>query len=187
MSIDVGKESVMVDELLDLVNKKDQIIGKVWKSKANQNPKLIHREIAIIIYNEGGKVLFQKRSKNKKVNPGIWAETVAGHVGKGEKPLKTAHRELNEEVGFDTELKFFEKTLAHAPNETHFTYWFYGKYPRDVKIKLRKEEVEKVAFLSPHELQSLIESGEVYDPIRSGGQPRDMVKEFWKMNIAFED
>ncbi len=176
----------MTDELLDLVNKKDQITGQVWKSEANQNSKLIHREVAIIIYNDSGKVLFQKRSKNKKVNPGIWAETVAGHIGRGEEPLNTAHRELKEEVGFDTELKFFEKTLAHAPNETHFTYWFYGKYPSGARIKLRKEEVEKVAFLSPTELQSLIESGEVYDPIYTGGQPKDMVKEFWKRNVASE-
>lgn len=87
----------MADELLDLVDENDKIIGEVWKSKANQNPKLIHREVAAIVYNEAGKVLFQKRSKYKKVNPGIWAETVAGHVGKVEKPLVAAHRELVEE------------------------------------------------------------------------------------------
>src|SRR5574341_1694832 len=170
----------MADELLDLVSEKDEIIGEVWKSEAKQNPKLIHRETAVIIYEDNGKVLFQKRSKLKKVNPGIWAETVAGHIAKGEKPIRTAHRELIEELGFDAELKLLGKTLARAPNETHFTYWFVGKYPKGAKIKLQKEEVEKVAFLSSKELQNLINSGEVYDPMRTGGQPKDMVKEFWK-------
>ncbi len=176
----------MADEILDLVNDKDEITGEVWKSEANQNPKLIHREVAIIIYDDSGKVLFQKRSKDKKVSPNIWAETVAGHIPKGEEPKEAAHRELTEEVGFDTELELFDKTLAHAPNETHFTYWFTGKYPKSAKIKLQKEEVEKAAFLSPQELESLIQSGEVYDPIRTGGQPKDVVKEFWKSNLAGE-
>jgi isopentenyl-diphosphate delta-isomerase len=169
----------MADEILDLVNKKDQIIGEVWKSKANQDPRLIHREVVVIIYNNLHKVLFQKRSKLKKVNPGIWAETVAGHVGKGEKPLNAAHRELKEEVGFDTELKFFEKTLAQPSNESHFTYWYIGKFPEDARIKIEKDEVEKVSFLSPKELETLILSGETYDPIRTGGQPKDMIKEYW--------
>lgn len=165
---------------MDLVNEKDEIIGEVWKSETNQNPKLIHREVAIIIYRDDGKVLFQKRSLLKRINPGIWTETVAGHLSKGETPSEAAHRELREELGFDTELKFFEKTLARALNETHFTYWFLGKFPRDAKVRLQKDEVEDARFLSPQELASLIESGEVYDPVRVGGQPMDMIREFWK-------
>ena len=168
----------MSDELLDLVNEKDEIIGEVWKSEANQNPKLIHREVAVIIHNNTGKVLFQKRSKLKKVNPGIWAKTTAGHVGKDENPLNAAHRELIEEMGFDTKLIFFEKTLAKPKNETHFTYWYVGKFPKKAKIKLQKEEVDSAKFLSPNELQKLIDSGEIYDPITTGGQPKDIVKEF---------
>jgi isopentenyldiphosphate isomerase len=54
----------MVDELLDLVDESDQIIGELWKSKAHKGPKLIHREVAIIIHNDKSKVLFQKRSTN---------------------------------------------------------------------------------------------------------------------------
>lgn len=175
----------MADELLDLVNEKDEIIGEVWKSEANQKPNLIHREVAVIIYDDNGKVLFQKRSRFKKVNPGIWAETVAGHVSKGEKPINSAHRELLEELGFDTKLKTFGKTLDHAPKETHFAYWFVGKYPKGIRIKLQKKEVEKVAFLSPEELQNLIRSGGVYDPIHTSGQPKDKIKEFWKRNNFF--
>lgn len=183
--VNMLKSFRMADEILDLVNEKDEIVGDVWKSKANQDPRLIHREVAIIVYNDEGKVLLQKRSKLKKVNPGVWAETVAGHVGKGEDTAKAAHRELIEEIGFDTELSFFEKTLAHAPKETHFTYWYVGKFPGRAEIKLQEEEVEKAIFLSPTELEALIQSGEIYDPVKTGGQPKDMVKEFWKRNNYF--
>jgi isopentenyl-diphosphate delta-isomerase len=147
----------MTDELLDLVNEKDEIIGEVWKSEANQNPKLIHREAAVIIYDDDGKILFQKRSKSKKVSPGLWTVTAAGHVDKGEDTTDTAHRELREELGFDTNLSFFDKTLTHIPNETHFTYWYIGRFPKNAKIVLEKREVDDAKFLSPKELEEIID------------------------------
>ena len=39
------------DELLDLVNEDDEVIGTVWKSKAHKDPSKIHREVAIVIVN----------------------------------------------------------------------------------------------------------------------------------------
>jgi len=47
----------MQDELIDLVNEKDEIIGTVWKSQAHKDPKLIHREVGIAIFNTDGCVL----------------------------------------------------------------------------------------------------------------------------------
>lgn len=171
----------MGDELLDLVDDKDFIIGEVWKSKAHEDPKLIHREIAVIIYDDQGRVLFQKRSSSKKVNPGIWTESCAGHVPKGMKPEDAAHMELKEELGFDTKLKYFGKTLAHLPNETHFTYWFVGKYENE-RISIQKEEVDKVEFLSQEQLKSLVESGEKYGPTTFGGHSEDMIEKFRNSN-----
>lgn len=170
----------MADELLDLVNDKDDIIGQVWKSDTHTNLKLIHREVAAIILNDKNEALFQKRSKTKKVNPGVWAEATAGHVKKGEKPLDAIHRELKEEMGFDTELTFYKKTLAKPQRETHFTYWYVGKFPKGASIILEKDEVIEARFLSPTKLKELIKSGEVYDPLKTGGQPMDVVKDYWK-------
>jgi isopentenyldiphosphate isomerase len=57
----------MSDELLDLVNSKDQVIGEIWKSDAHKDPQSIHREISVIVVNHDNKVLFQKRSKRKRL------------------------------------------------------------------------------------------------------------------------
>ena len=168
----------MSDELLDLVDEKDQVVGEVWKSKAHKNPSLLHREVAVIIFDGKNRILFQKRSNNKKINPSIWAESCAGHVPKGMKPLNAAHMELQEELGFDTVLKYYSKTLAHLPNETHFTYWFIGKYPNK-EIKSQREEVDQVKFLSQTQLKRLVKSGEKYGPTTYGGHPEDMVEKYW--------
>lgn len=161
----------MADELLDLVNEKDEIIGEVWRNEANTNPKLIHREAAVIVYDDKGRILFQKRGLTKHVHPGVWTVTAAGHIGKGEDISSTAHRELKEEVGFDTNLEFFDKTLDHLENETHFTYWYIGKFPKDAKIVLEPHEVEATKFISKEELPKFTET--------VGTRSREMAEKFW--------
>ena len=58
----------MDDELLDLVDENDNIIGEVLKSHANSDPKLIHREAAIAVFNTKGEVLLQQRALTKRNN-----------------------------------------------------------------------------------------------------------------------
>lgn len=169
----------MANELLDLIDENDKVIGEVWKNAAHKDPKLIHREVSVILYDEENKILFQKRSNKKKINPSIWTESCSGHVPKGMKPEDAAHIELQEELGFNTKLKYFGTTIAHLPNETHFTYWYVGKYPGK-KIKLQKEEVDKAEFLSRSQLEELVKSGERYGPIKYGGYSEDMVEKFWE-------
>jgi isopentenyl-diphosphate delta-isomerase type 1 len=168
------------EEILDLVDEEDVVIGMVEKGKANKNPNFFHREVAIIIYNGQKRVLFQQRSKKKAVNPGIWTESCAGHVPKGMTPEAAAHLELQEELGFDTKLRYVGKTLAKLPYESHFTYWFVAKFPKGAKIKIEPVEVEQVKFLTRAGLEKLIASGEKYDAIKYGGHPKDMIQEFWR-------
>lgn len=161
------------NELLDLVNKDDEVIGEILKGKANQDPDLIHREIGVIIYDNENKVLLQQRSLKKKVHPGLWAVSCAGHVPKGMKPLDAAHMELREELGFDTTLHFVEKNLDEIPTETRFVYWFTGKYPGD-KIKLEPEEVEQVKWVSQENFKKFVNENRITKASRI------MLERFWK-------
>jgi len=165
-----------MDEILDLVNENDEVIGEVEKSKANNDAGKIHREISVYIFDKDNKMLMGQRSFSKKVYPGVWAESAAGHVDKGEDPEVAAHRELKEEMGFDTELKFIKKVLSRFSNETHFTYCYVGKYNGE-KINFQKEEIEAVRFTSRDEYDSLYPNPDKY--IKEG---MEFVKEIWKNN-----
>jgi isopentenyl-diphosphate delta-isomerase len=143
-----------VDEILDLVNEKDEVIGEVEKDIANDDLKLFHREILVYIFDDHNRMLAQQRSFKKKVYPGSWAETCAGHIGRGEDPEVAAHRELFEEFGFDVKLKFIAKRLIEYPNETHFAYCFTGRYDGS-KITFQKEEIEQIKFVIKDEFEKL--------------------------------
>ena len=147
------------EELLDLVDKNDKIIGNIPNSKPNSNPKIIHREIAIIIYDDKNRVLIQQRSFKKRLYPGVWTVTCAGHVTYGLTPLETAHMELLEEVGFDTKLKFVEKEFNKIPTESRFFYWYVGKLPKNAKVKIEPREVESIKLLSQSQLKKFIQEG----------------------------
>ena len=150
------------EEIVDQVDQDDQIIGPIKKVEVNSSPELFHREVAILIYDQKKRILFQQRSAKKTVHPLFWSISVAGHVPRGMTPYQSAHKELLEELGFDTELTFINKKLVHLPNETYFAYCYHGLYNGQT-IKTEPEEVEQVRFMSKKEFFDLLSQGEKSD------------------------
>lgn len=163
------------DEILDLVNENDEVIGEVTKGEANSNPNLIHREACVIIFDENDRILIQQRSFKKKLQPGIWQITSAGHVPKGMSYEEAAHKELREEVGFDVPLTFVWKRLDFQPNETRFFSYWVGKYSGE-QIKINKDEVEATKFIDLEELSEMFSHG-----IFSKGS-KLAIEHYWKEN-----
>ena len=141
------------DELLDLVNKKDEIIGEVWKSEAHSDPSKIHREVAIVIFDSSGEVLLQKRSSQKEVRPGVWAISAAGHIEKGEDPLIAIKRETYEELGFEVDPVFHSKLFDVYLNRESRIFWIYYAIMEEKPIiKIDKDEVIDVRWVHPEKL-----------------------------------
>lgn len=152
------------DELLDLVDQNDQVIGTVLKSSAHSNPAFIHREVVVLIFNKKNQTLIQKRSLLKKVDPGKWEVACAGHVGAGEIPEEAAKREVFEELGINIQPVFFEKqkVLNDINNESKF-YWVYYAIIDDNDFELDKLEVEEVKWIDVSEVSKYIVSSDVKD------------------------
>lgn len=161
------------NELLDLVDENDQVIGTVAKDVANHDPSLIHREAGVLIYDNHNSLLLQQRSHLMNHEPGMWMVTAAGHVTKGEEPEVAAHRELKEELGFDRPLTLTEKVLVYRPKETHFTYRYLGKYNGET-INCQTEEVEQAKFFTQGEYELLVKSGA---PINKSSAA--VIRRFW--------
>ena len=73
-----------MDEILDLVDGEDRVIGTVRKLDTDTDPELIHREIAVLVHRDG-ELLWQLRSAAKTVLPLVWDVACAGHVLDGER------------------------------------------------------------------------------------------------------
>lgn len=161
------------DEVIDHVNEHDQIIGTTTKGVANSNPKVFHREVSIILYDEDNRILFQQRSRKKIVGPLEWSVSCEGHIPSGISIEDGAQRELQEELNLSIPLKFIKKEFLQFSNESHFTYWFVGKYDGE-EITIEPEEVEQVRLLSQEEMEHMIEEGAQFS-----SHSLTMVKKFW--------
>lgn len=70
--------------------------------------QVVPRSIILLI--DGGKVLLQRASENKKIYPGYY-NGIGGHIERGEDVLAGAIRELNEEAGIRCEDLYLAGTI----------------------------------------------------------------------------
>lgn len=141
------------EEIIDLVNEKDEVIGVITRKEAHTNAALIHREVDVIIVDDKKRILIQKRSQKKKVFPGLWVDSAGGHIPAGTNPELGAHKELKEELGFDTNLKFIKKSFSKKSTESRFKYWYIGSFPKDASINIDSTEVEEAKFVTKEEYE----------------------------------
>jgi isopentenyl-diphosphate Delta-isomerase len=101
------------DENLVLVDKDDQAIGYKKKNQCHHNNGVLHRAFSILIFNDNNELLLQKRSRNKLLWPLFWSNSCCSHPRQGESLHQATQRRMNEELGFNTALKFIFKIPVH--------------------------------------------------------------------------
>jgi isopentenyl-diphosphate delta-isomerase len=92
-------------ERLVLVDENDQPIG-VGDRKEAWAKGYYTRNVRIVLRDEMGRFLSQKRSMKKAIYAGMWTVAASGHVDEGETWETAALRETKEEIGISVDLKF---------------------------------------------------------------------------------
>lgn len=144
-------------ELLDVYDEFGNVTGKVVERGSKTADLAIDEHIAVgVIYieNSKGEFLMQKTSLEKG---GEYSST-GGHIGQGETPLLSIKREVLEELGIDIE-KEDVKELGFLCYDKPLRFMFYLKKDIDINdIKVQKEEVEFVKYMSVDEIKYLIDN-----------------------------
>lgn len=135
-------------ETVVLVNELDVEIGLMEKMEAHEKA-LLHRAFSVFVFNKKGELLLQQRALRKYHSGGLWTNTCCSHPRPNEDTLAAAHRRLQEEMGFDTELtKAFDFTYKAEFNngltEHEFDHVFIGTYEGLVLPNF--DEVESYAY-----------------------------------------
>ena len=147
-------------ELLDVYDNLGNVTGRTV-IRGDKSVKLNeHEHIAvtiIFIENDKWEFLIQKTSKEK----GGYYSSTGGHIDSGETPLSTIKREVLEELGVNIDKDNIVEYGAILHDKI-IVFLYYIRKNIDInKVKLQKEEVDYVKYMSKSEIDELIENNEM--------------------------
>ena len=118
------------------------------------------RVVRAILRDESGRILSQHRSPTKKSYANCWTDSASGHVDEGESYNFAMSRELNEELGIESELRFIGKfpTTDKIGEYTicEFNAIYEGIINSSTHFKLEEGEVTEAEWFTIDELKELI-------------------------------
>lgn len=149
-------------ELLTEVDERNQVIGSISRGEAHERPGVFYRTIYVLVKNDRGEVLVQKRSSTKDLYPDCWDLSVGGHVNFGKTYEETAARELGEEVGLkvtEEDLVRRGEVLVKLPNSgEYFNVFEYNLKPNET-ITVSQEEIGDTKWMTIEEIKKSMEDG----------------------------
>lgn len=132
-------------ELFYLVDDEDRVLGSVTRGEAHHSNSIKHRSVMIVLFNERGHLLLQKRSLIKDTFPGFWTVSTSGHVSYGQSYDEAAQRELMEELGLKVPLTALKK--IYLEEEREFAFIYHGKLASDSEINFDEDEISEVRWV----------------------------------------
>jgi isopentenyl-diphosphate delta-isomerase len=140
----------MQEEKVILVNEKDEQIGLMPKLEAHEKA-VLHRAFSVFVLNKNKEIMLQQRAASKYHSPLLWTNTCCSHQRNGETNLVAGARRLQEEMGFETNLKELFHFIYKAPFDNGLTeheldHVMIGYY-NDEPI-INPEEVENWKWMS---------------------------------------
>jgi isopentenyl-diphosphate delta-isomerase len=115
-----------------VVNEQDEQLG-VMEKMAAHHEGVLHRAISVFILNNKNELLLQQRAVGKYHSGGLWTNTCCSHPLPAESTLAAAHRRLQEEMGFDTDLQAiftlrYKADVGNGLTENEYDHIFIGYY-----------------------------------------------------------
>ena len=105
------------DELLDLVNAKDEVIGNEWRSSIYEQGLYNFRCVNLFLRNSQGQLWIPRRTMNKRIFPGCLDFSMGGHVASGESYEQALVRETREELNINLTADMYQEVAYLNPRD----------------------------------------------------------------------
>jgi 16S rRNA (adenine1518-N6/adenine1519-N6)-dimethyltransferase len=154
-------------EQFDVVDENDNVIATRPRAEVHEK-NLLHRAVHILVFNQQGELLLQKRSAWKDREPSKWDSSAAGHLEPGETYEAGAIRETEEELGIRPKLTPLGKIRACFNTGQEFVEVFTAQH--EGPFVLPPAEIEDAFFLTLEEIKPWITA-----------RPQDFAPGFWEV------
>lgn len=149
-----------MSERIIFVNEHDEPIGVGTREEAWAKG-IYMRIVRVILRDEHGRFLSQRRSKQKKSYPDRWTDSASGHVDEGDTYDSAVKREMNEEIGVDVPLhpigKFQSEDITVDKKILEFNAIYEGTISSSTPLALQESEVSDTKWFELDELKQLMQ------------------------------
>jgi isopentenyl-diphosphate delta-isomerase len=87
------------NEVVELIDAIGRHAGTMPGSAAHDFPGYLHGAFSVLLFDEHGRMLVQRRSMAREHSRGVWSNSCHGHQRPGEPPVRGAQRRVTEELG----------------------------------------------------------------------------------------
>ncbi|TMM40977.1 MAG: isopentenyl-diphosphate Delta-isomerase [Actinobacteria bacterium] len=144
---------------VELVDEAGRPTGSSTVDDAHRAPGLLHRAFSVLLLDEHGRLLLQRRSAQKTRFPLRWANTCCGHPAPGEPVVDAAARRLREELSIvDVPLSALGVYAYRAGDpdtgrvEHEYDHVLLGRIAADGAIAPDPAEVDELRWVAPAQL-----------------------------------
>ncbi len=151
------------DELLDLVDNKDHIIGQIWRSatdRLSRSGEGYIRAATCLIQNSKGELWIPRRTKDKRIAPLGLDSSMQEHIGKGETYEQATVRGLKEELALEINAKDLEFIGKLSPTSDLYYFVALFRYKTDLTPKYNPKDFVSAEWIRPEQLINKLEAGE---------------------------
>ncbi|MBF6357808.1 isopentenyl-diphosphate Delta-isomerase [Nocardia higoensis] len=147
--------------LVELVDERGRAVGECPVAEAHRAPGQLHRAFSVLLFDDEGRVLLQRRAAVKTRFPLQWANTCCGHPAPGQGLADAARARLREELGLDAELTeagVFRYRASDATTgrvEHEWDHVFIGATTAEA-MRPDPAEVAELRWLEPAEIRTLL-------------------------------
>jgi isopentenyldiphosphate isomerase len=161
MEYNTPREIDHPEEILDLVDENDNVIGTETRGEIYTKGLRNFRVVHALIRNSEGKLWIPRRVSTKKLYPNGLDYSIAGHVESGETYDEALHKEAREEANLDLSQISYQELGRFNPHQ-HGVYCFQAVYEiqSDAAPDYNKEDFSEAIWLTPEEIVKRHEAGE---------------------------
>lgn len=150
-------------EIWDILDANRQLTGETKVRGEPLSSGEFHLVVHVWIRNKNGKFLISKRASTKP-SPNLW-EATGGSAVSGDDSLKTALKEVYEELGITLDSArgqlWSQFIRQYQDGGDHLDVW---KFEHDIDLEdltLQKEEVADALWAAPQQILKMFEKGEM--------------------------
>jgi isopentenyldiphosphate isomerase len=149
------------DEMLDLVNDDDEVIGQMHRTEVHGKHLKNYRAINLFIVNSKGEIWIPRRTAHKKLYPLGLDFSCAGHVQSGDTYEETLKKEVMEELNIDidqVEVRFLGKM---TPKDGLSAFSMNYEIRRNEAPQYNPDDFIEYYWLRPEAVIERIENGDL--------------------------